>query len=36
MQLAKLAEINQDALDEYNRKLAEQGITDAKERRSSN
>ena len=31
---AQLAEINQDALDEYNRKLAEQGITDAKERRS--
>ena len=30
----KLAEINQDALDEYNRKLAEQGITDAKERRA--
>ena len=33
-QTAKLAEINEDALDEYNRKLAEQGITDAKERRS--
>ena len=31
---AQFAEINQDALDEYNRKLAEQGITDAKERRS--
>jgi len=31
---AQLAEINEDALDEYNRKLAEQGITDAKERRS--
>ena len=31
---AQLAEINQNALDEYNRKLAEQGITDAKERRS--
>jgi len=31
---SQLAEINQDALDEYNRKLAEQGITDAKERRS--
>ena len=31
---AQLAEINQDALDEYNRKLAEQGITDAKERRA--
>ena len=31
---SQLAEINQDALDEYNRKLAEQGITDAKERRA--
>ena len=31
---AQLAEINQDALDEYNRKLAEQGITDKRERRA--
>ena len=33
-QAAQLAEINEDALAEYNRKLAEQGITDAKERRA--
>ena len=31
---SQLAEINQDALDEYNRKLAEQGITDKRERRA--
>ena len=31
---SQLAEINEDALDEYNRKLAEQGITDKKERRA--
>jgi hypothetical protein len=30
----QLAEINEDALDEYNRKLAEQGITDKRERRA--
>jgi hypothetical protein len=31
---AQFAEINEDALDEYNRKLAEQGITDKRERRA--
>jgi len=34
-QTAKLAEINQDEIDEYNRKLREQGITDAADRRKA-
>ena len=34
-QTAKLAEINQNEIDEYNRKLREQGITDAADRRKA-
>ena len=34
-QAAKLAEIQQDELDAYNRKLAEQGITDKSQRRAA-